>query len=315
MHAQDTLISRLLHCNMTISVIIPTFNRAHTLSRAIDSVLLQTRPADEVIVVDDGSEDGTTDLLRGKYPQVRHLFQCNQGVSAARNRGIEQTAGEWIALLDSDDAWLPGKLEAQLQALAAEPSARLCHTEEIWIRNGTRVNQKLRHAKAGGWIFGDCLPLCVISPSAALLHRSLLDEIGGFDEDLPACEDYDLWLRICSVEPVVFVETPQIQKYGGHDDQLSRKHWGMDRFRIQALEKIIGSGTLAPDDLAAACSVLAEKARIFASGARKRGNLELAQRYESKRNEALANIHVEEISHKGTKIQRKVPRCPAPRKY
>ncbi len=279
---QDTPIHDLLHRNISISVIVPSFNRAHTLPRAIDSVLSQTRPADEIIIVDDGSDDGTAELLHRHYPRVRLLQQRNQGVSAARNRGIEAATGEWIALLDSDDAWLPGKLEAQLQALEAEPAVRLCHTEEIWIRNGTRVNQKHRHAKSGGWIFRDCLPLCVISPSATLLHRSLLAEIGGFDEDLPACEDYDLWLRICSVEPVVFVETPQIRKYGGHDDQLSRKHWGMDRFRIQALEKIIGSGTLAPDDQAATCSMLAQKARIFAAGARKRGNLELAECYESK---------------------------------
>ena len=290
---------------MTISVIVPTFNRVHTLPRAIDSVLRQTRPADEIIVVDDGSEDGTAELLHRHYPQIRNLQQNNQGVSAARNRGIRQAKGEWIALLDSDDAWLPGKLEAQLRALEAEPAARLCHTEEVWIRNGKRVNQKDRHAKSGGWIFRNCLPLCVISPSAALLHRSLLDEIGEFDEGLPACEDYDLWLRICSVEPVVFVETPQIEKYGGHDDQLSRKHWGMDRFRIQALQKIIGSGRLTPGDLAAACSVLADKAAIFAAGARKRGKLQLAQCYELKCNEALARIHPKEISRKGTKARRR----------
>jgi len=290
---------------MTISVIVPTFNRVHTLPRAIDSVLRQTRPADEIIVVDDGSEDGTAELLHRHYPQIRNLQQNNQGVSAARNRGIRQANGEWIALLDSDDAWLPGKLEAQLRALEAEPAARLCHTEEVWIRNGKRVNQKDRHAKSGGWIFRNCLPLCVISPSAALLHRSLLDEIGEFDEGLPACEDYDLWLRICSVEPVVFVETPQIEKYGGHDDQLSRKHWGMDRFRIQALQKIIGSGRLTPGDLAAACSVLADKAAIFAAGARKRGKLQLAQCYELKCNEALARIHPKEISRKGTKARRR----------
>jgi glycosyltransferase involved in cell wall biosynthesis len=208
-------------------------------------------------------------------------------VSRARNLGIATARGDWIALLDSDDAWLPGKLDAQCATLREHPGVRLCHTEEIWIRRGRRVNQMHKHTKSGGYIFRACLPRCAISPSASLLHRSLLKEAGPFDEDLPACEDYDLWLRVCAREAVAFVPTPQIEKYGGHDDQLSRRHWGMDRFRIRALEKIIGSGFLNAGDRSAACATLGEKAGILAAGARKRGNLTRADYYESKQAEYM----------------------------
>jgi glycosyltransferase involved in cell wall biosynthesis len=270
---------------MRISVLVPTYNRAHSLPRALDSILGQSLPVAEIILVDDGSEDGTQDLIRRCYPQVRYLRQPNGGVSRARNLGIAAARSEWIALLDSDDAWLPEKLAAQRALLREHPGIRLCHSEEIWIRRGRRVNQMAKHAKSGGYIFRACLPRCVISPSAALLHRSLFEEVGTFDEDLPACEDYDLWLRICASEPVAFVPTPQIRKFGGHADQLSRRHWGMDRFRILALEKIIRSDRPAAHDRAAACDMLVQKARIVATGARKRGNAEQAEHYESKQRE------------------------------
>lgn len=269
---------------MNVSVVIPAYNRAHTLPRALDSALAQTLPAQEVIVVDDGSQDGTEALIRQHYPQVRYLHQSNGGVSRARNRGIDAARGDWIALLDSDDSWLPTKLAAQCATLRENPKVRLCHTEEIWIRHGRRVNQMNKHAKSGGAIFRACLPRCVISPSASILHQSLFEEFGNFDETLPACEDYDLWLRICATESVAFVPTPQIEKYGGHEDQLSHQHWGMDRFRIQALEKIIGVGRLDTGDHAAARETLVRKAQILSTGARKRSNPERAQYYQAKAN-------------------------------
>ncbi|MDJ0807787.1 MAG: glycosyltransferase family A protein [Gammaproteobacteria bacterium] len=264
---------------MKISVIIPTFNRAHTLPRALDSVFAQSRPADEVLIIDDGSEDETRELVERDYPQCRYFHQENSGVSRARNLGIHEARGDWIALLDSDDAWLPDKLQRQQQALTDHPGNRLCHTEEIWIRNGSRVNAMHKHRKSGGHIFRACLPLCVISPSSVLLHRALLEEIGSFDETLPACEDYDLWLRICAREPVLFINEPLIVKHGGHADQLSHKHWGMDRFRVQALEKLIATNTLHETDLSAAIHMLLEKAGILAQGAEKRGKVQRADHY------------------------------------
>ncbi len=264
---------------MNISVIIPSYNRAHVLARAVQSVLDQTMPAQEVIVVDDGSSDDTATLMAEKFPQCHYIKQPNNGVSAARNTGIAAASGDWLAFLDSDDEWLPGKLAAQQQLLQQQPEIKICHTEEIWIRNGKQVNQMKKHAKSGGHIFQNCLPLCVISPSSVIIQRALFNELGTFDEQLPACEDYDLWLRICATYPVAFVERPQIKKYGGHEDQLSRHHWGMDRFRIKSLEKVIQSGVLNNADHSAAVQTLTSKAEILAQGATKRGKHEEAREW------------------------------------
>ena len=264
---------------MRISIIIPTYNRAITLPRALDSVYAQTHLADEVIVIDDGSVDGTRELVAERYPACRYLYQRNQGVSSARNHGISRASGEWIALLDSDDAWQAEKLAMQTEALAEHKHLRLCHTEEIWMRNGVRVNAMHKHAKSGGHIFQQCLPLCVISPSSVLLHRSLFEQYGLFDTGLPACEDYDLWLRLCAHEEVLFINKALTIKYGGHDDQLSRQHWGMDRFRITALEKLLHSTSLNEPDRQAVLQTLIRKADILAKGAEKRGKSERARHY------------------------------------
>ncbi len=264
----------------TISVIIPSYNRAHLLNRALDSVLAQSRTADEIILIDDGSTDETAKLMQANYPQVRYLHQKNSGVSAARNRGIQAAKGEWIALLDSDDEWLPDKLAIQMQSLKQAPEHKLIHSDEIWIRNGVRVNQMKKHAKKGGWIYPNCLPLCAISPSASLIHRSLFDELGLFDETLPACEDYDLWLRITTRYPVLYCEEALIKKYGGHEDQLSAKHWGMDRFRIRALQKSLAQTVLKDEDRAAAEKMLMRKLHILLKGARKHQNQILIDQYQ-----------------------------------
>ncbi len=268
--------------NLPVSVVIPTYNREDRLPSAIRSVLEQTAAPAEVIVVDDGSTDGTPALVRD-FPEVRYLRQENQGVSAARNHGISAAKHDWIALLDSDDEWLPRKVERQWRALERDPRFRFCHTDEIWIRKGRRVNPMKKHAKHGGHIFRHCLPLCVISPSSALIHRDLFERFGMFDPELPVCEDYDLWLRICVREPVLYVDEPLLLKFGGHEDQLSHAYWGMDRFRIHALEKLIQSGDLAGEDLTAALETLYGKIDIFAAGAEKRRRFEEADRYRDKK--------------------------------
>ena len=253
-----------------VSVVIPTQNRRGLISRAIDSVLRQSWAANEILVVDDGSTDDTAGFVAVAYPDVQVLRQESRGVSAARNAGIRAAQGALIAFLDSDDEWLPRKLERQLQAMRESPGALLCHTDEIWIRNGRRVNPMKKHQKFGGRIFEKALPLCVISPSSVLVDRRLFDEVGLFDESLPACEDYDLWLRVCARFPVLFVDEPLMVKHGGHEDQLSRRHWGMDRFRIQALRKILAEPDLPDDYRRAAEAMLARKVEIFTRGARKR---------------------------------------------
>ena len=263
----------------TIAAVIPTFNRDLVVSRAIDSVMRQTLLPSEIIVVDDGSTDNTANLIAANYPTISYLRTENKGVSAARNLGIRKAKSEWIAFLDSDDEWLPQKLEKQVAYLTVEQNYRIAHCEEIWIRNGKRVNQKVKHKKYGGYIFEKCLPLCVISPSAVIIHRELFDELGFFDEKLPACEDYDLWLRICAKYPVLFVGEPLLNKFGGHDDQLSQKFWGMDRFRVEALHRIIKLGGLSKSQKRKAIDVLIDKCSVLIKGSEKRGNSQLAKKY------------------------------------
>ncbi|MGH7456269.1 MAG: glycosyltransferase, partial [bacterium] len=261
------------------SVIIPTFNRAAFLREAIDSVLAQTEKDFELIVVDDGSTDCTRELVAEYGDRIRYFFQPNAGASAARNLGIRHAAGNFIAFLDSDDLWLPKKLARQMQWMAAHPNLLLCHTDEIWIRRGVRVNQKMIHAKAGGWIYPLCLPRCIISPSSVLMRRELFDAIGLFDEQLPVCEDYDLWLRVASRFEVGFIPEPLIVKRGGHPDQLSQREWGNDRYRVTALLKIYRSGVLDEAARRLTAAMICLKCRILENGFHKRQKLIEAKFY------------------------------------
>ena len=267
--------------NDTISIIIPVHNRPTLLIRALTSIIQQSYTNIEIIVIDDGSTQPVQAMLKASFPDVIVVSQSHSGVSAARNHGIRLASSHWIAFLDSDDEWLTDKLNLQMQYLKANPDYKVCHSEEIWIRNGTRVNAMNKHAKCGGWIFQHCLPLCAISPSSVIIHRSIFDQVGTFDESLPACEDYDLWLRLTSQFPVLFIAQPLIRKYGGHDDQLSRQYWGMDRFRITALQKIIDSESLNPDDTQAAIAMLLKKISIYLKGLRKRNKSDEIIYYES----------------------------------
>ena len=260
---------------MRISVVIPSYNRRHCLARAIDSVYAQTSPVDEIILVDDGSTDGSADFVAERFPEVRLVRQANRGVSAARNRGIAAAQAEWIALLDSDDSWLAHKIETIRATHRRQPDYVLYHSDEIWLRRGVRVNPKNKHRKSGGWIFQQCLPLCVISPSAAVIRRSILQSLGGFDENLPACEDYDLWLRLCARHPVAYVEQPLINKFGGHDDQLSQQYPAMDQYRIRSLLRLLDANTLSREQRRAATETLGAKLDILIKGAIKHGNREL----------------------------------------
>ncbi|HKJ45206.1 MAG TPA: glycosyltransferase family A protein [Balneolales bacterium] len=265
-----------------VSIVIPTYNRKSLLSRALVSVLNQTAQPAEIIVVDDGSKDGTEQMIRDDFPNVRYCHQTNHGVSAARNKGIGLSNGSWIAFLDSDDEWKPQKLEKQITALRDSSVDKICHTNEVWIRNGKFVNQKKKHKKYGGYIYKKCLPLCRISPSAVMIHRSVFDDIGLFDESLPACEDYDLWLRICSKYPVLYLNEKLIIKHGGHSDQLSRAFWGMDRFRIKALENILNSGILSNEQAQATIKELLKKMKMYLIGARKRNKTKEVSALEAK---------------------------------
>lgn len=261
-----------------VSVVIPTHNRCGFLREAVESVLAQSYAPMEVIVVDDGSTDGTAVMLGEYAAALTVIRQPNQGVSAARNAGIRAARGPLIALLDSDDYWLENKVARQVRLFQDQPDAVICQTDEIWIRNGVRVNPRERHTKYAGMIFERTLPLCLISPSAVMLRRTLLDEVGLFDEELPACEDYDLWLRITWRYPVHLIDAPLVVKRGGHADQLSAMPQ-LDKYRIRSLVKILNRRVLSTEQQAAALAILDQKCTIFANGCRKRGRMAEADWY------------------------------------
>lgn len=262
-----------------VSVVIPTHDRRALVREAVESALAQASADFEVIVVDDGSADGTAESLEREFGgRIRLLAQPNRGVSAARNRGVAACRGEYVAFLDSDDLWRPRKLAAQLRWFGDNPSASICQTEEIWIRGNVRVNPCRHHAKPEGDVFVASLERCLISPSAAMLRRDVLEQAGGFDENLPACEDYDLWLRLARAHSFGLVREPLVVRRGGHADQLSRRHWGMDRFRVESLRKLLNE-PLAPERRRAAIDVMRRKCAILALGAEKRGREAEAARY------------------------------------
>jgi len=257
-----------------VTVIITTHNRRAYLKAAVDSVLAQDYRDLEIIVIDDGSTDGSVDELLGL--PLHYVWKENGGISSARNAGIAFAKGDYIAFLDVDDLWKKGKLSAQLEVMEKEKSL-ICYTDEIWIRNGRWLNQGHKHRKYSGFIYEHCLPLCIISPSSALIKRHVFDDVGLFDESLPVCEDYDMWLRITCRYPVSFVKKPLIVKQGGHADQLSRRYEAMDRFRIKSLGKILSQQILTPEQRALTLAELQKKCLIYANGARKRGRLDEAE--------------------------------------
>ena len=265
--------------NPAVSVIIPTYNRGWILREAIDSVLAQDYTDYELIVVDDGSTDDTRQILSSYGRDIIVLRQPNQGVSAARNRGIADSRAQLVAFLDSDDLWLSQKLIRQVAFFQSNPDAQICQTEETWVRNGVRVNPKKRHQKLSGMIFEPSLALCLVSPSAVMIRKTLFDRVGLFDESLPACEDYDLWLRVSCRYPVFLIDEPLIIKQGGHADQLS-KAAGLDKYRIQSLQKLIKNEPLSGLQKQAAEKILQQKCTIYAGGCRKRGREEEAKYYE-----------------------------------
>jgi len=269
-----------------VSAIITTYNRRAFVQEAVDSVLAQSYGDWELIVVDDGSTDGTAEALEQYGERLRYIFQENGGASSARNRGLELAGGEFVAFLDSDDLWLPRKLQVQVACMDGHPDCQICYTDEIWIRRGHRVNPKKRHAKYSGEIYPHCLPLCIISPSSALMRRGLFKEVGAFDPALSVCEDYDLWLRVAARFPVFCIPERLIVKRGGHPDQLSQSSWGNDRYRVTALVKILESGVLTPQQRELTIEELRRKCRILITGYGKRGNKveaagyqEIAERY------------------------------------
>ena len=262
-----------------ISIIIPTYNRGWILKEAIDSVLSQNCTDFELIVVDDGSTDNTLALLQAYKGRLNLLQQENRGVSSARNLGIKNSCGQYIAFLDSDDLWLPDKLSFQLEFFILHREALICQTEEMWIRNGTRVNPGKKHKKISGHIFEQSLSLCLVSPSAVMMDRRLFEETGIFDENLHACEDYDLWLRTTLKYPVFLLDKPLVIKRGGHPDQLSKAP-GLDKYRIASILKLLQSESLSKSRYKKAVKIFQKKCKIYGAGCAKRGRYDEAEHYQ-----------------------------------
>ncbi|MBW8889700.1 MAG: glycosyltransferase family 2 protein [Fibrobacteres bacterium] len=256
-----------------VSVIIPTFDRAALLPRALASALSQIGPSLEVIVADDGSADATAEVLAGfsSDPRLRVLSLAHGGVCRARNAAVAEARAPLLAFLDSDDEWLPGKLEVQC-ALLRKTGLAICQTEEIWIRNGVRVNPPSHYVKRDGDLYDLSLRHCLITPSSVMMTRDLYANAGGFDPDFPACEDFEFWLRIVPYHQVGLIPKPYLVRYGGHADQLSTRYPAQDRFRIRAIALLLERNNLGPERRARALEALEEKLGIYEAGCRKRGN-------------------------------------------
>ena len=262
---------------MKVSVIIPTYNRYELLKRALISVFAQTHQPKEVIVVDDGSTDNTSQIKKD-FPNIIYIYQKNKGVSSARNIGIKASTCSYIAFLDSDDEWHEDKLNIQVNFHKNNKDILISYTDELWIRNNEIVKIPKKFVKHGGEIFKECLSHCIIAPSATLIHKSLLDEVGLFDESLEVCEDYDLWLRIAVKNEIGLVDEKLITKHAGHEDQLSFKYWGMDRYRVIALEKLLNC----EDKKQQIKEILIQKYKLLLKGAIKYDKIQDIKNYQEK---------------------------------
>ena len=261
-------------------MIIPTFNREPFLKRAINSVLNQTYKEFDLIIIDDGSTDSTAELIRPCNKRLKYIYQENKGPAGARNRGVKESKAEFICFLDSDDWWDKDKLAIQLKAMRENPEYLISHTQEIWYKNGQLLNQKPKHRKYSGFIFDKCLPICAVGMSTIMAKREIFDEVGFFNEGLPCCEDYDLWLKVSAKFPFLLVDKPLTLKDGGRADQVSTIHArGMDKFRIQGIKRLLGEGCLSREQRNLALQELEKKCRIYGQGCIKHGREEEGNKY------------------------------------
>jgi len=262
------------------SVIIPTYNREQFLKKAIQSVLKQTFKSFELIVIDDGSTDHSKDIVtQFNDDRIIYCYQGNQGVAHARNRGLEMVRGRFIAFLDSDDWWRQEKLERFFDYIERFPDIRIFHSQEKWFKDGKIHNPKKEHDKPTGIVYSKALPLCCISISTAVIKCEVFDEVGIFDKTLTACEDYDFWLRATNQFEVKLIPEYLTLKDGGRPDQLSLSIWGLDRFRIKSLDKMLSSEKLSDENYQLTLNQLRKKCRIFIQGAEKRGKRETVRYY------------------------------------
>ena len=218
-----------------ISVVVPCHNAAPYVGATLRGILAQDGVVLEVVVVDDGSTDGSADLVAEEFSQVRLIRQANAGVASARNAGIRAASHEWVAFCDADDLWLPGKLAAQWALLKAHPEARMAYTAwQVWHSSAAQpeaawldeLNRDAADAHRwqgpSGWMYPELLVDCVVWTSTVLARRELLTALGGFDESMAVGEDYDLWLRASRVTPILRVPRP-LALYRMHAANTTRR--------------------------------------------------------------------------------------------
>ncbi|MCP5463938.1 MAG: glycosyltransferase [Deltaproteobacteria bacterium] len=255
-----------------VSIIIPTHNRQALVLRALESVLLQSFDQFEVIVVDDGSTDNTLSYLQKiSDARLRVLAMKHAGVAKARNEGAKIAKADWLCFLDSDDVWRRHKLSEQIRFHHQHSKILLSQTDDVWIRDGVFANKKKEHENREGDIFLESLKLCLICCSSVMVNKDLFFSVGGFDESLVTCEDYDLWLRLLLRTPVGFVNKKLVTKFGGHADQLSKAFDCMDLYRLKSLHKILQNEKLSAEQEKAVRTEIDIKTAILDKGAGKRG--------------------------------------------
>lgn len=232
-----------------VSVIIPTYNRAALVEGAVQSVLVQSFEDFEILLIDDGSTDETPSVvleLGKKDSRVRTFQQENAGVSSARNLGIAEARGEWVAFLDSDDAWEPEKLELQLKKLNEKPEAALCFSDAVFV-GGSRDKRTLFEVSGfqGDVSLEAFLRANFIPGPTVMIRRSVLDEVGRFDPALRSSEDRDLWLRVLARFPVTFVDLV-LYRYRSHGESLTSDVLESQRAALAVLLKNKNIYSIAP---------------------------------------------------------------------
>lgn len=277
-----------------ISVVIPCFNAETYIEAAIRSVLVQEWPNLELVVVDDGSSDRSAQLVLDTFPGVTLLRQVNQGVAAARNVGMARAQGEWIAFLDADDIWLPGKLRAQSEMLRTIPGARMCYTAwQVWKSTApapsheylaqllSQSSDAARWSGPTGWVYPQLLLDCEVWTSTVLAHRSVFSQVGQFDPMLRIGEDYDLWLRASRVTQILRVPAP-LALYRMHPDSITRSMPEINYRGLVVERALTRWGYGSPDGRTArkadVCRALSKGWSDFAGSHLDTGNLNLALR-------------------------------------
>lgn len=204
-----------------VSVIIPTYNSARYLTQAVDSVLAQTFRSIEVVVVDDGSTDDTGLVLQRYGATVKYIRQQNTGVSGARNTGIKNSTGRYVAFLDADDVWHPEKLERQMAALRMAPDCRASYCA-FTVTDPSLVPLEITRARRNGPLLHELIMSgnVVGTPSTVVCERSLLEETGAFDSALSQCADWELWVRLSARSNFIYLDEPLVS-YRLHGSNMS----------------------------------------------------------------------------------------------